>query len=209
MSSSAQRRSRLEPGARRAQLLDCALAVFARDGLGRANHAAVARAAGVSVATAFHYFPSREELLDAVLKEVESFFVGLASEIHARDATLPEILVAHGEAFLGAADAHGDYVRVWLDWSTAIRESVWPRYLEFQERLIAIVAASVERGRARGQVPADVDAEDTARLFVGNAHMAALMKFAPNSGLDLNHLVRRAVTALLVSAPTRAAGSQR
>mgnify|MGYP000405693658 CR=1 FL=1 len=63
--------------------------------------------------------------------------------------------------------------------------------------LIAIVAASVERGRARGQVPADVDAEDTARLFVGNAHMAAVMKFSPDSRLDLEGHVRQAVMTLL------------
>lgn len=199
MTSSAQRRSRLEPGARRAQLLDCALSVFAREGLGRGNHAAVAKEAGVSVATVFHYFPSRQDLLDAVLTEVEGFFVGLASEIHGRDASLPEILVAHGDAFLGVADTHGEYVRVWLDWSTAIRESVWPRYLEFQERLVAMVAASILRGRERGEIPTDIGTEDTARLFVGNAHMAALMKFAPHPGLDLHHLVRRAVSALLIS----------
>jgi len=197
MTRPAQRRTRLRPDARRAQLLDCALSVFARDGLGRGNHAAIAELAGVSVATVFHYFPTRDELVAALLDQVETFFLGLAEDVHAQPAPLVDILVDHGDAFLRAAETHGEYVRVWLDWSTAIRENVWPRFLSFQERLIAIVVSSVERGRERGEVAASIDPEDTARLFVGNAHMAALMTFAPPSGLDLDHLVRRAVTALL------------
>ncbi len=197
MTRPAQRRTRLRPDARRAQLLDCALSVFARDGLGRGNHAAIAELANVSVATVFHYFPTRDELVAAVLDQVEQFFLGLAQDVHAQPAPLVELLVDHGAAFLRAAETHGEYVRVWLDWSTAIRENVWPRFLSFQERLIAIVASSVERGRERREVAASIDPEDTARLFVGHAHMAALMTFAPPSGLDPEHLVRRAVTALL------------
>lgn len=200
MPASAHRRTRLSPDARRAQLLDCAIAVFARDGLGRGNHAAIAELAGVSVATVFHYFPTRDELVASVLDRVEAFFLGLAEETHRREGRLPDILVAHGEAFLLAARTHSEYVRVWLDWSTAIRDTVWPRFLGFQERLIAIVTASVRRGRERGELPASIDPEDTARLFVGNAHMAALMTFAPSTGLDLHHLVRRAVGALLAPA---------
>ncbi|MGB5211319.1 MAG: TetR/AcrR family transcriptional regulator [Gammaproteobacteria bacterium] len=197
MDLSSPRRTRLNPRKRRLQLLDCALSVFARDGLGRANHAAVADMAGVSVATVFHYFPNRDALVDAVLAQVDDFFIQLANEVHRHDSPLREILIAHGLAFLRAAETNSDYVRVWLDWSTAIREQVWPRYLDFQERLITIVADSIRRGRSRGEVSVSVVPEDTARLFVGNAHMAALMNFAPGSGLSLEDLVRRAVAALL------------
>jgi len=207
MPISSTRRTRLSPRERKLQLLDRALAVFAREGLGRANHAAIAGLAGVSVATVFHYFPSREDLVDAVLDQVDDFFIRLAERIHkpgdtdSHTAPLQEILVAHGLAFLRAAETDSDYVRVWLDWSTAIRDRVWPRYLDFQERLVMIVAGSVTRGRERGEISTFVVAEDTARLFVGNAHMAALMSFAPHSGLNLEDLVRRAVAALLTARP--------
>jgi AcrR family transcriptional regulator len=66
-------RRRLSPGARRAELMACALAVFARRGLGEARHAEIAAEAGVSVATVFVYFPTREALVDAVLDEVDGF----------------------------------------------------------------------------------------------------------------------------------------
>jgi TetR/AcrR family hemagglutinin/protease transcriptional regulator len=192
-------RRRLSPAARRAQLLDCALAVFAERGLGRAGHAPVAEAAGVSVPTVFHYFPTREALVDAVLDQVEDYFITLARDTYRGAGSAAERLVAHGLAFLAAVDSHPNHIRVWLDWSTAIREHVWPRYLAFQERLIALVAEAIEDGRAGGELPARVEPESAARLFVGNAHMAAVMSFAPTSGIDLPGHVRQAVATLLAS----------
>ena len=42
-------RTRLAPEARKAQLLDCALAAFAEHGVARATHSHVAERAGVSI----------------------------------------------------------------------------------------------------------------------------------------------------------------
>jgi hypothetical protein len=74
---------------------------------------------------------------------------------------------------------------------------VWPRYLDFLERLVGIVAATLERARRRSEVPRSLDTDSAARLFVGNAHMAAVMKFSPDSRLDLEGHVRQAVMTLL------------
>jgi len=177
--------------------MECALRAFAEEGLGRAGHARVADLGGVSVPTVFHYFPTREVLMDAVLDEVESFFASLAQIVHRRGGTAASVLTAHGLAFLESCETHPHHIRVWLDWSTAIREHVWPRYLSFQERLVGIVAETIARGLCEGQVPPHVDPDTAARLFVGNAHMAAVMKFAPDPPLDLEDLVRQAVATLL------------
>ena len=190
-------RRRLPAEARRAQLLACAMQAFAAEGLSRAGHGQVAEIAGVSVPTVFHYFPTRDALVDAVLDEVERFFTELAQRVHGRSDGARARLVDHGLAFLASADTHAAHIRVWLDWSTAIREHVWPRYLAFQERLVRIVEKSILEGRATGEIPAHVDPDSAARLFVGNAHMAAMMKFAPDTGLDLERHVRQAVVTLL------------
>ena len=65
-----RRRTRLSPDERNRQLMAHAIAVFARRGLGRAGHAEIAERAGVSVATVFNYFNTREDLVDAVLTEI-------------------------------------------------------------------------------------------------------------------------------------------
>jgi hypothetical protein len=65
-------------------------------------------------------------------------------------------------------------MRVWLDWAPPC-EQVW-RYLDFIERILAIVRATLERGQREGTISRSADADDQARLLVGSA-MLALMKF--------------------------------
>lgn len=69
------RRRRLSPYERKAEPLALALSVFAKRGIGRATHAEAAEAAGCSLATVFVYLPRREDLVSAVLDEVESFYM--------------------------------------------------------------------------------------------------------------------------------------
>ena len=187
---------RLPPADRRRQLVGCAVSACADRGLGRTNHAAVADRAGVSVPTVFHYFPNREALLDAVLAEVQRFFLDLAKEAHTGGAGAAERMVNHGQRFLEAARDRPDYLRVWLDWSTAIREETWPGYLGFQEQLVDIVAASIGSD-PRHAASSTFRPEDAARVFVGNAHMAAMMYFAPETGIDLDEHIRRTVALVL------------
>src|SRR5215510_2353636 len=93
------RARRLLPTERRAQLLICALRVFARRGLGEARHGEIAKEAGVSVPTVFFYFPTRNELVNAVLDEVERFYIELAEQAHRRDLPAQQILLQHAVAF--------------------------------------------------------------------------------------------------------------
>src|SRR3954471_945754 len=60
------RRRRKE--ARPAELLDAALALFVEKGFAATRSEEVARAAGVSKGTLYLYFPSKEELLKAVIQ---------------------------------------------------------------------------------------------------------------------------------------------
>ena len=87
-----ERRRRLPPEERRAQLLSIAIDVFADRGLGAARHAEIAERAGVAVSTVFAYFETREALVDAVLREVADFFIAAAERIHGQEKGCVEIL---------------------------------------------------------------------------------------------------------------------
>jgi TetR/AcrR family transcriptional regulator, hemagglutinin/protease regulatory protein len=191
------RASRLDQAERRAQLLQCAMRVFARRGLGAARHAEIAKEAGVSVPAVFFYFPTREELVTAVLDEVDHFLMEMAENIHASERPAPEILLAHAQAFAASVDTHPDYARVWLDWSTAIREEMWPRYLDFQERIVVVLARTIRRWQNERGVASDVDIDDDARLMVAAAHMVAQMKFTRVPAEKLDHFLRTLVGAAL------------
>jgi TetR/AcrR family transcriptional regulator, hemagglutinin/protease regulatory protein len=190
------RARRLDPSERRPQLLECAMRVFARRGLGSARHSEIAKEAKVSVPTVFFYFPSREALVKAVLEEVARFLTDMTVEIHASSGPAPEIVLTHAKAFADSVDTHPDYARVWLDWSTAMRDEIWPLYLEFQENIVAIIADTIRRWqRARGM--SVQEAEDDARLIVGSAHMIAQMKFTRCTPEKLDHFLRTLVRSAL------------
>ncbi|MCK9993911.1 MAG: hypothetical protein Dbin4_02431, partial [Alphaproteobacteria bacterium] len=168
-------RRRMNPDDRRAQLLAHGVSVFANLGIGRASHAEVARAAGVSVATVFNYFPSRENLVDQILTHVNDFLSEMVEIVDEPQLPVPEALYRMMSTFAAAANSDPDMIRVWLEWSTSIRDETWPKYLVFQESCIDRIRQVIIRGQVSGTVSADVDAEDAARMAVGDAHMVALM----------------------------------
>lgn len=190
------RARRLDPSQRRPQLLECAMRVFARRGLGGARHSEIAKEAQVSVPTVFFYFPTREALVKAVLDEVGRFLTEMTVEIHASGAPAPDIIFAHTKAFADSVETHPDYARVWLDWSTAMREEIWPLYLEFQENIVSIIANTIRRWqRERGL--SEEEAEDDARLLVGSAHMIAQLKFTRCAPEKVDHFLRTLVRSTL------------
>ncbi len=183
--ASATPRRRLPPEERRAELLEIALEVFARRGFGRAGHAEIAEAAGVAVSTVFLYFPTRTDLVNAVLSEVGRYYLDLATRVHAQKKPCREILWDHRVAFHESLDTHPHHARLALDWSTAIREELWPRYIEFIERLVVNHVRTIERGQREGDVPAHVEPEPSARLLIGTAQMTAQLRL---TGTDEAHI---------------------
>jgi TetR/AcrR family hemagglutinin/protease transcriptional regulator len=168
--------SRLSRPQRQQQLLDCALAAFARDGIGRAGHAQVAELAGVSVPTVFKYYPTREALVDAVFDRVERTFLTLARTAHRGSRPSREAFHDHARGFIRIAREQPDVVKVWLEWSASIREDVWPRLLELEEKLNRILARTIQQDR---DAPSDLTAIEAARAVHGVAHILAHMIFAP------------------------------
>jgi len=199
----------MKPDERRAQLLRCALAQFARRGIRRAVHADVARRAGVAVSTVFLYFPTREALLDAVLSEVERFYGDLAKQVHASDATAPQVLLEHGRRFRASIESHPDHALVLLNWGANVRSKVWKRYLAFVARMVAIHQSSIERGMREGSVDASVDAEAAARIIIGYAHMSALLTIADFDPVRADGYSEIIIRSLLGSKPLRAGASGR
>ena len=163
---------------RRALLLRCAISVFARRGIGAAHHAEIAREAKVSVPTVFVYFPTRDALLSAVLDEVARFFSEMAETIHDQHRPAPEIILHHTRAFADAVATHPDHTRVLLEWSTALREEVWPLYAKFHDKAVAMIARTIRRWRMETGSDRDPDAEDDARVIAATGYVLVQMKMA-------------------------------
>jgi TetR/AcrR family hemagglutinin/protease transcriptional regulator len=193
-SSRRRRAPALDKAERQALLLRCAMRVFARRGLGAARHAEIARAARVSVPAVFFYFPTRKALVRAVLEEVARFFTEMAETVHGKREPAPELILAHMRAFADAVETHPDHTRILLEWSTALRDEVWPLFLRFQEKIIALIARTIRRWRIETASDRDLEAEDDARMIAATGYVLVQMKVAklPNARIErfLHTLVR-------------------
>lgn len=190
-------RTRLTPQARRAQLLDCALAAFAEHGVARATHSHVAERAGVSVPAVHSYFRTREDLVAAVLGEVETYLIEIVSRSLGDAKPVHEALEALAVNFSRDAKEKPDMIKVWLDWSTGVRADVWPRYMDVLDRLHEIAEKILERGKREGVIPPALNVKAAARTYLGGGHTVALMQFSGARPREfdavIDHLVRSAM----------------
>ena len=173
-------RRRLQPEERKRLLLTNAVEVFARRGIGRGGHTEIAEIGGVSVATVFNYFKTREALVEAVLEEVENFLLNLAESVYAEEDNPLEAIRSHVKAFLNACEENPDYIKVWLEWSASVRDEIWPQYLEFQNKLLEMIAKQIDKGIKKGILEQGLAPKESARWALGNAQMLVSMVFDPN-----------------------------
>ena len=103
-SNETERARRQDGEATRARIYATALDLFRRNGFDRATMRDVARAAGVSLGAAYHYFPSKEAIALAFYREHQERHVEVARRSLATATTLRERLEA---VFVSALDVRG------------------------------------------------------------------------------------------------------
>jgi AcrR family transcriptional regulator len=129
----------------RARLVDAAAGAFREGGLGVSVNA-IARAAGVNVATLYRHFPTKDHLVDAVLEVVLEPLVAARDHALAHPPTLRTFLreaLRKQETQKGLADALGPDVRAKL-----------------RDPALEIVAPLVERAHEDGELRPDFGAKD-------------------------------------------------
>lgn len=103
--SAAPRRRRLEPGARRDQILACAVTLFGERPFAAVSTAAIAREAGVARGLLNHYFGTKRELyLEVVRRMVAMPGIDLANSA---SGSLTERIARSVEWYLDVVSAHG------------------------------------------------------------------------------------------------------
>lgn len=192
----------MAPSARREQLLGCALRTFAAKGLGDTRHTDLAQDAGVALPTVFHYYPTRDELTEAVLAEVSRFLLDEIVAPHF-DSDMPAPLAIEHilMTFCDAIDTHPYHVRVWLEWSVALRDGLWERYLVFYRAALDGIGRLLARGALAGTIAPDLDREDAARVIVGLAHMIVQMRCSGSTRAQVDQTVRSLVRGYLQRQP--------
>ena len=170
-----RRRTRLSPEARRNQLMECAIEVFSRRGIGRAGHAEIAEQAKVSVATVFNYCNTREELVDEVLAEIERFVHQMLEQAYTGQGPVSDSIRRHVKLFVDAAYDQPDHASIWLEWSSSVREEVWPRYAKLLDKALERIAPHLQRAMDAGEIQSVLSAQDLARSLTGFGYVMMQM----------------------------------
>ena len=159
---------------RREQILDAAVACFAREGFHRASMQDVCREAGLSAGAIYRYFASKDDIVEAIAAERHARERGFIEAAQAA-RTPAETVRVLGRSFFRSLDDADEHVRRRVNvqlWAEALRdERVAAQVRRGVEPPRAVIARLLRAGQEAGEVRGDVDPESAARalqsLFFG------------------------------------------
>lgn len=161
-----------EPEKRRA-ILHAAVRVFAEKGYHGCRIADVAKAAGVAYGLVYHYFKSKEELLESVSAEQWEILVNALRRVDEGPGTAPEKLEAMLAFVFDVFKTAPAAVRVLLLEVTrtphALRAGSTREAFEVAVRILAEV---ITRGQVRGELRPDIDPLTSAAGVLGALELA-------------------------------------
>jgi TetR/AcrR family fatty acid metabolism transcriptional regulator len=150
---------------KRRRLLQAAVRVFARKGYHSARVGDIAEEAGVAHGLLYHYFESKESLLEAVFRDTWSQIMEAIREIEARDEPAGEQLRRVAALFLRAWARDPDLVRVLV--REVARSPQVQRQVDEIGEVFAGIRRIIERGQDSGEFRPDVDAQLASWIFYG------------------------------------------
>lgn len=194
-----QPKFRRRAAARPDEVLDAALALFSVKGFAQTSVEEVARAAGISKAAVYLYFPSKKALLAGLVRRAVSPVAALA--LGAEGEALPVIagLLRAAVGRLGEPGVMAVPALV-LREAAVVPEIAQVYREEVLDRVLPALRQIIVRGVEAGQVRA-VDPDLTVRSIIGPvlAHVLLAQAFGvvPEGGLGLEALVENHVSILL------------
>jgi AcrR family transcriptional regulator len=155
--------------ARRQQILDAALAVFARKGFTKATNSEIARAAGIkSPGLIYHYFRDKRDLLDQVMQHRMPILQLVSAPEELGKLVPRELLTKFARSFLSALEQPEACAFIRVMFGEALRSS---EFGEMYGRLGPMKAIEFLSGYLRTQMEGGLlrhaDPAAAARCFLG------------------------------------------
>jgi TetR/AcrR family transcriptional regulator, fatty acid metabolism regulator protein len=150
---------------RRRQILQAAVRAFARKGYHSCRVSDIASEAGVAYGLVYHYYASKEALLEAIFKETWGAMLETINSVEQLDEPAHERVRKVTEIVLRTWKRDPELVRVLVREVT--RSSQVEQETEEIELALAALQRIVEHGQRAGEFRADVDARLTATIWYG------------------------------------------
>jgi AcrR family transcriptional regulator len=150
---------------KRRQILAAAVRVFAREGFHGSRVGDVAREAGVAHGLVYHYFSSKDELLETIFRDTWGELLAAIREVEASAAEPREQLRQVAAILLRAWRRDPDLVRVLV--REIARSPAIGRRVDQLDEAFEAIARIVERGQARGDFRGELDPRLASYIFYG------------------------------------------
>lgn len=158
------------PGAvdKRRLILDAAITVFARQGFHHCRVSDVADEAGVAYGLVYHYFDSKEEMLNELFLERWQIMLDAIGEIDSHDELAPREKLHQVAGFIIDSYRHEpDLMKVIIVEVTRAANSFGRLHLEKIREAYVKIANIVESARQDGTFKQDISAQFAAMCFYG------------------------------------------
>jgi len=152
---------------KRRMILDAAVRVFARQGFHHCRVSDVADEAGVAYGLVYHYFNSKEEILNTLFLERWQIMLDAIGEIDAREMPSREKLRAIAGFIIDSYQHDPDLMKVIIVEVTRAANSFGAVHLEEIRKAYEGIAAIVEAARAEGSFKSGIPSEFAAMVFYG------------------------------------------
>src|SRR6476661_2954935 len=152
---------------RRRQILDAAVRVFAEKGFTQCRVSDIAEEAGVAYGLVYHYFGSKDEVLDTLFLERWDVMVDVIGDIDGQDIPAREKLRAIASFIVDSYRHDPDVMKVIIVEVTRAANSFGQTHLDVIRKAYARIADIVARGQADGEFKAEVTPQFAALAFYG------------------------------------------
>ena len=152
---------------KRRMILDAAVRVFATQSFHHCRVSDVADAAGVAYGLVYHYFDSKEEILNTLFLERWQIMLDAMDEIDARDLPARDKLRSVAGFIIDSYRHDPDLMKVIIVEVTRAANSFGAVHLEEIRKAYEGIAAIVEAAREEGSFKSGIPAEFAAMCFYG------------------------------------------
>jgi TetR/AcrR family fatty acid metabolism transcriptional regulator len=152
---------------KRRVILDAAVRVFARQGFHSCRVSDIADEAGVAYGLVYHYFASKDEVLDTLFLERWNVMLELIREVDAEPLPVREKLGAIASFIVDSYRHDPDLMKVIIVEVTRAANSFGDTHIGTIREAYELLGGIVEEAQAQGHFKADIEARFAAMAFYG------------------------------------------
>lgn len=152
---------------KRRQILDAAVQVFAREGFHSCRVSDIADEAGVAYGLVYHYFSSKDEILDTLFLERWNLLLEAIAAIDAGDLPPREKLLGIASFIVESYRHDPELMKVIIVEVTRAANSFGRRHLEKIREAYDLIAGIVAKAQEGGELRDDVTPAFAAMAFYG------------------------------------------